>query len=126
MPALNIRNVDVTLVTRLKQEALTRGMTLRGYCLAKLEASDDRDPKRNDLGGVDGANSGRTVSGSGNRARLPVLRKAKSDTKLIHPVQPLREKLDERDGHIQSSAHEAHRTFLAGGRRYCSDCKSYY
>lgn len=39
MPALNIRDVDVTLVTLLKQAALERGVTLKSYCIQALESS---------------------------------------------------------------------------------------
>jgi hypothetical protein len=33
---LNIRNMDVTLVTRLKSEAALSGQTLRAHCVALL------------------------------------------------------------------------------------------
>lgn len=93
MPALNIRNVDVTLVTSLKQAALASGMTLRDYCLAKLGGCNGRDAERNDVGRVHGTDSGRAASGKGNRAELSVLPKTEGGKKQLHPLQSLRSEL---------------------------------
>jgi plasmid stability protein len=39
MADLNIRNIDVTLVTRLKSQAALAHQTLRAYCIAILSGS---------------------------------------------------------------------------------------
>jgi len=44
MADLNIRNIDVTLVTQLKVDAARHGMTLREWCVRLLGAvSDDKE-----------------------------------------------------------------------------------
>lgn len=126
MPDLNIRNVDVTLVTSLKQRALASGQTLRSYCIGKLGESDDRDIERNDIGRVDDSNTGGKNGGGRKRTTVPVLPKAKGKTKHVHPMQPLRNELVQGAGHLQSSSHEGHKTFIAGDGHWCSDCKESY
>src|ERR1700740_2593643 len=63
---------------------------------------------------------------SGRRAGLSKLREAASDQIDVHPMQPVRTELGERDGHIPSSQCEgSHRRRNVGGRIWCSDCKCY-
>ena len=64
--------------------------------------------------------------GSGDVAGMPVLRNPKGISKRLHPVQSVREELDARVGHIQAPTHQDHLTFIAGDKRYCSTCVTYY
>ncbi len=127
MPSLNIRNIDVTLVTSLKQRALSSGMTLRAYCIGILEATHDRDTERHDASGVHGADQRGATGGSGKRTAVPVLPKAQGKAQHVHPVQSVREELVQRSGHIEASTYEAckaggHTVFRAGSGWYCKDC----
>ncbi len=131
MADLNIRNVDVTLVTRLKVDAAQAGRTLREYCIGLLEGSQDANSRR------PGSSSSGETERAGRPAGLSVLRQAKSKAKHVHQVQPVRDELGERDEHhgrstmeqqpVETSmGHDKHTTYLAGTQRYCSDCRCYY
>lgn len=74
------------------------------------------------------AGRGETISPkrSGNRTAMPKVWKSESDEKLLHPMQPLRPELGERNECVPASSHEGHRTFIAGTQHWCSTCKAYY
>ena len=73
--------------------------------------------------GVDADDAGATTGGSGERAAVPSVRKAKGKAVKLHPVQPVRDELVGGAGHLQAPAHEGHSVYRAGDGRYCSDCK---
>jgi hypothetical protein len=67
----------------------------------------------------------------GNRAAVPVLRKAKGKPEQLHPVQPVRSELvaSGGGGHNERPSpepHKDHRTYKAGEQRYCQDCGKFY
>ena len=129
MPDLNLRNLDVTLVTRLKTDAALARTTLRAHCIRLLEGSHGID---NDATGP-GVLEGRTPERTGDRTRLPIVRKAKSKAQRLHPVQSVRDELDrgrehhgEPEGGALEEVHAGHQTYKAGEQQYCADCKLYF
>lgn len=130
MPDLNLRNLDVTLVTRLKADAALAGQTLRAHCIRLLEGT-------NGSSNVDvraaGAIEAESQERSGNGTRLPVVRKTKSKAQRLHPVQPMRDKLaggrehhGESQGGTLAEVHAGHQTYKAGEQQYCSTCRTYF
>src|SRR5690242_16582394 len=86
---LNLRNLDPKLIARLKSDAALAGKTLREWCIGLLGGSDgkqqpDAEPER-----LPQDSGNRT----GNRAKLPVVRSAKSSTQRLRKVQPVRREL---------------------------------
>lgn len=121
MADLNIRNVDVTLVTSCKLKALSCGQTLREWVLLILEEAID----------VDGRGAGFEQAGpverAGGRVTVPDVRKAEGDPELLRLVQSMRPELGGRGGSIGSSAHETCKTkSYKDGKRWCEDHQRYY
>lgn len=100
MPSLNLRNIDVTLVTSLRTKAASLGVTLRGYCISALEDS------LADIRGTGSIERG-PEKRSGNSGTMPVLPQAKSRKKQLHPLQSVRSELASRgNGPAQLSQQE--------------------
>ncbi len=79
---------------------------------------------------IRGAGSGQTreTERSRDNATLPILPHAKSPTKRLHPMQPMRNELATRRGlepRSTTNSHQNHRVYRDGSRRWCSDCKQY-
>jgi hypothetical protein len=88
----------------------------------------DRGSKDGDRQVVDD-DSKREARGKGKRAAVPVLPKAKSKAKRLHPVLPVRSELAGGGGHLQepgNRAHEKCRVYGAGNQKYCSDHGVYF
>lgn len=124
MPALNLRKVDVTLVTRLKADAASARVTLKDHCVGLLEATRGR---RDDDGRGSGSSSGSEIERTGNGATMPVLPKAKSSPKRLHPMHEVRAELESGASDRSASiSHATHRTYRAGNKTWCTDCKLYF
>lgn len=131
MPDLNLRNLDVTLVTKLKADAALAHLTLRAHCIRLLggvNGNSDSEPARSGS-----AQQTRTSQRTGNRTAVPTVRKAKSKAERLHPVQPVRDELARgREHHGQpesrtlAEVHAGHQTYKAGEQQYCATCKSYF
>lgn len=89
MADLNIRNIDVTLVTSCKMRAIEGGQTLRDWVVSILkEASDvNRRGSRVEQAGP--------IERGGNGASVSVLPNSTSEEKLLHSVQLVRDQLGE-------------------------------
>lgn len=125
MPALNLRKVDVTLVTRLKADAAMAGVTLKDHCVGLLEATRGRS---DDDGCGTGAGQTGSTERAGDRTTVPILPKAKSDKKRLHPVYEVRPELERGSSDRSPSvSHATHKTFPDGERgTWCSTCKLHY
>lgn len=129
MSDLNIRNVDVTLVTSLKQEALRLGLTLRALCILKLGVESGI---RSEVEGLDAVDAGAKVKRGRKRASVSVLQGGEGNAERLHSVQPLRDQLGQRGEHIEESViaevsgHERHNTYKTDFGRWCSTCKVSY
>ncbi len=113
------------------------GRALRcGKCKSPYWDMDRIRPKREEnVDGHIGIRRSRGVTSGavergGNVSTVPILSKAKGAAKRLHPVLEVRDKLDERGGHIErpsvESAHHGHVTFQDGDRRYCSTCQNHF
>ena len=95
-----------------------------------------RDGKlQNDDAGRAGSGTAGAVKRKGNGASLPMVRKAKSPAVGLHPVQPVRNELDQRGGHLEGPkggapggdvTHAGHRTYKNGDEWWCSTCGCAY
>jgi hypothetical protein len=78
---LNIRNMDVTLVTRLKSEAALSGQTLRAHCVALLSQKLAVN--------TPGVEAQRSVGVIAPREVLATDRGKRGDSREYPPVEPM-------------------------------------
>ena len=125
MADLNIRNVDVTLVTDLKVRALSAGKTLREYCIGLLGGSNGPEGSGSDDSRVAGDET-KDQRRSRVRASVPVVRRSESKAEHVHSVQQARGELVQRGRSEQgpsTETHAEHRTYRNGLKHWCSDCQ---
>ena len=131
MPDLNLRDVDVTLVTLLKVAAAARGISLKKYVVQTLwfALQEGSHGKPSDVDGrAERTSEAGSVERSGNDATLPVLQPPQSSKKRLREVQPLRDELAGRGEsgpgpESQPETHKGHRIFLTKSGKYCATCK---
>jgi hypothetical protein len=128
MGLIRLKSVPEGLHRRLKSEAAMAGVTLEILCIGKLEVKDGsgieagNEVVHDDTGRGRSGKAGSTRRG-GDGAAMSVVQEAKGTAKRLHPVQPLRDKLDGRTGSVKGSSHEGHRVLPNGDKQWCSDCR---
>lgn len=122
---LKAYSVPTDLMADAKRAATLAGQSLSSWVIETVRLR---------LGGCDddtrgtGSSEAGTIERAGNGAALPDVRKAKSDTKRLHPLQPVRPELDQRGAgdRPSSASHSTHRVYRDGDRQWCSNCKLHF
>ena len=127
--------ISVEALAAFDAEAKAQGMTRTAFLinsawkqipLRKDHYESDSDT---DIRGT-GSDAGDSTQRARHRTSVPLLPAPTSSQDRLHSVQPMRNELAARGGHLQrpetQQDHAGHRLFKAGHQQYCSDCRSYF